>query len=51
MADTSRPCPDEAVLIVKGERFPCQAMDDMAPQSDGHEGWAHSNRDAEAIWQ
>ena len=41
-------CP--AALNIKGEHFPCQQMEHMAPGSEGHDGWAHSNRDAEAIW-
>ena len=42
------PCP--AALNIKGDHFPCQTMQDMAPGSVNHDGWAHSNRDAEAIW-
>ena len=34
----------EGTLIIKGESFPC---DNVAP----HDGWAHGNKDAEAIWQ
>ena len=34
-------CP--AALDIKGEHYPC---DSPAP----HDGWAHSNRAAEAIW-
>lgn len=41
-------CP--AALNIKGEHFPCQQMDQMTEGSVGHDGWAHSNRDAEAIW-
>lgn len=44
----------EAVLNIKGEHFPCQTLSYMV-DADGtpatsHEGWAHSNADAEAIW-
>lgn len=45
---TENTCP--AALNIKGEHFPCQQMDQMAAGSEGHAGWAHSNRDAEAIW-
>jgi hypothetical protein len=38
---TSKQC--RAVLNVKGEHFQC---DMEAP----HSGWAHGNKDAEAIW-
>lgn len=31
-------------LTIKGEHFPC---DMVAP----HDGWGHSNKDAEAVWQ
>lgn len=41
-------CP--AALNIAGEHYPCQQMDQMAEGSTGHDGWAHSNRDAEAIW-
>lgn len=41
-------CP--AVLSIKGEHFPCDWMDQMVPGSVGHDGWAHANREAEAIW-
>lgn len=46
---TNTPCP--GALIIKGEHFPCQQMDQMVEGSENHDGWAHSNRDAEAIWQ
>lgn len=48
---TGRPCPDDAALNIMGEHFPCQQMDQMSADSATHDGWAHSNRDAEAIWQ
>lgn len=48
---TNRPCPEGAALIIMGEHFPCQQMDQMSADSTTHDGWAHSNRDAEAIWQ
>lgn len=41
-------CP--AALNIKGEHFPCDWMDQMAPGSIGHVGWAHANREAQAIW-
>ena len=44
----NKPCP--AALNIAGEHFPCQQMEHMAPGSVGHDGWPHSNRDAEAIW-
>jgi hypothetical protein len=47
---TGRPCPDGAALNIMGAHFPCQQMDQMTPESTNHKGWAHSNRDAEAIW-
>lgn len=39
------PCP--AALNIKGEHFPCDWPTDDSGQ---HSGWAHANRDAEAIW-
>jgi hypothetical protein len=45
-----RPCPDKAVLMIKGEHFPCDWMNQMHPESQNHEGWAHANKEAEAIW-
>ena len=42
--------PCKAGLIIMGEFFPCQQMEQMVPGSTDHKGWAHSNRDAEAIW-
>ena len=39
-----------AALNIKGEHFPCQTMEQMAPGSTGHDGWAHSNSEADAIW-
>lgn len=41
-------CP--AALNIAGEHYPCQQMEHMEPGSKNHDGWAHSNRDAEAIW-
>jgi hypothetical protein len=38
---TKTQCP--AALNIQGEHFPCH---EPAP----HEGWAHRNSDAEAIW-
>lgn len=37
-------------LMIKGEHYPCDAMDGMAEGSTSHDGWAHSNKKAEAIW-
>jgi hypothetical protein len=34
-------CP--GALTIRGEHFPC---DMMAP----HDGWGHSNKEAEAVW-
>lgn len=48
MSTENPKCP--AALDIKGEHFPCQQMEQMAPGSTNHDGWAHSNRDAEAIW-
>jgi hypothetical protein len=45
-----RLCPDNAALIIQGEHFPCDAMNGMGAESTTHQGWPHSNRDAEAIW-
>ena len=44
-------CPDNAMLNIKGESFPCTQMKHMHPDSKNHNGWAHSNDEAEAIWQ
>lgn len=45
-------CP--SALNIKGEHFPCQTLRDMATldgsPATNHDGWAHSNSDAEAIW-
>jgi uncharacterized protein (UPF0179 family) len=41
-------CP--SALMIKGEHYPCDAMTNMVEGSRSHEGWAHSNKDAEAIW-
>ena len=41
-------CP--AALDIAGKHYPCQQMEQMAPGSENHDGWAHSNRDAQAIW-
>lgn len=39
-------CP--ALLMIKGEAFPC---DWEGRNPDGtHTGWAHTNKDAEAVW-
>lgn len=51
MADDSiRSCPDGAALNIRGEHFACDAMRHIHEQSDTHDGWPHSNQDAEAIW-
>jgi hypothetical protein len=39
-----------AALNIAGEHFPCQQMEEMVEGSESHDGWAHSNRDAQAIW-
>lgn len=44
--DEARVC--DAALSIKGEHFPC---DWPTGENGRHDGWAHSNRDAEAIWQ
>lgn len=36
-----------AVLMIKGEAFPCDWPVDPAGR---HHGWAHANKDAEALW-
>ena len=46
----SRPCPEGAALIIKGEHFPCDAMDGIHKVCSSHKGWPHSNRKAEAVW-
>ena len=49
MTSSDKPfCP--AALNIAGEHYPCQQMEQMAPGSENHDGWAHSNRDADAIW-
>lgn len=48
--EVCKPCPDNAVLNVAGEHFPCETMDQMSEDSVTHEGWAHSNQAAQAIW-
>jgi hypothetical protein len=40
----------KATLMIKGEAFPCEAMEGMAEGSKSHEGWPHSNKAAQAIW-
>jgi hypothetical protein len=40
----------KAGLIIKGEYFPCDMMTHMSPESNNHEGWAHANSQAQAIW-
>jgi hypothetical protein len=45
-----RQCPDGSVLLLRGEWHPCRTMDDMAPDCVTHEGWAHSNGEAGALW-
>lgn len=46
-----RRCPDGAALTIRGETYPCDAMDMLHESSDTHEGWAHSNAQVEAIWR
>lgn len=45
-----RPCPTKGALAIKGEVYQCDAMDGMHDSSETHQGWPHSNREAEAIW-
>ncbi len=48
--NTTRPCPEGAVLMLAGGHFPCDQMRHMCAESDNHDGWAHSNSDADAVW-
>jgi len=48
MSTETYTCP--AAINIAGEHFPCQQMEHMAEGSKNHDGWAHSNRDAQAIW-
>jgi hypothetical protein len=48
MTSSNPPCP--AALNIMGQHFPCRQMEQMVEGSTSHEGWAHSNPDAEAIW-
>lgn len=48
--ETYRECPQRSVLNIKGEHFACDAMRGMHESSPTHDGWPHSNRDAEAVW-
>lgn len=41
-------CP--AALNIAGKHYPCDWMEQMEPGSKDHQGWAHSNREAQAIW-
>lgn len=34
-------------LIIKGEHFPCDWPTD---ESGKHDGWGHTNKQAEAVW-
>lgn len=45
-----RLCPNNSALILRGEHFPCDAMDMMSPESETHEGWSHSSKAAGALW-
>lgn len=47
----ARPCPQGSALCVKGVWYPCDMMQQMDPACATHEGWAHANREAEAVWQ
>jgi hypothetical protein len=39
--------PCKAAVTIKGEHFPC----DWPTSDDGtHKGWAHGNKEAEAVW-
>ena len=41
-----------AVLNLRGEHYPCdmECVDAYGEPTQGHEGWAHANREAQAIW-
>lgn len=41
-------CP--ASLNIGGKHYPCDWMEQMVPGSIGHDGWAHANRESQAIW-
>lgn len=38
-------------LDIAGEHFPCEQMQQMVEGSKDHDGWAHSNAAAQAIWK
>lgn len=40
-----------AALVIRGEFFWCDMMNQMATGSKDHQGWAHGNKAAEAIWK
>lgn len=39
-----------SALMIRGKHYPCDAMNEMREGSTSHDGWAHSNKEAEAIW-
>lgn len=39
-----------AVLNIEGRHYPCTQMKHMLAGSENHDGWAHSNDEAQAIW-
>jgi hypothetical protein len=45
-----RPCPQDAALIIAGEHYHCDQMDQMDHNSKDHSGWAHASKAAKAIW-
>jgi hypothetical protein len=49
--ELKRECPDKAAIIIKGEYFACDWMDNMHESSTDHNGWAHANKAAEAVWR
>jgi hypothetical protein len=48
---TRRKCPQNAALIIAGNHYFCDMMDQMHESCDTHDGWPHASRAAEAIWQ
>lgn len=39
-----------ASLNIAGQHYRCTQMTHMAEGSENHDGWGHSNEDADAIW-
>ena len=41
----------KASINLGGEHYPCTFIENnMLPGTTGHDGWAHSNAEASAIW-